>query len=79
MVVCNTCTCIGRRSENDHNHDGFLDEPLTTRYIFMNRWAGHLNPYLTTQFGVKVLDEERTGGQAASTATVPTQSRIHMA
>jgi outer membrane receptor for ferrienterochelin and colicins len=51
--------------KNDHNHDGFLDEPLTTRYIFMNRWAGHLNPYLTTQFGVKVLDEERTGGQAA--------------
>ncbi|GAO31343.1 TonB-dependent receptor [Geofilum rubicundum] len=50
--------------ENDHNGDGFLDEPLTRRYIFMNRWESPITNHLTTQFGLKVLDEERTGGQA---------------
>ena len=50
--------------ENDHNHDGFLDEPLTRRYIFMNRWETRPTPQLFTQFGVKMLDEERTGGQS---------------
>jgi outer membrane receptor for ferrienterochelin and colicins len=51
--------------ENDHNQDGFLDEPLTRRYIFMNRWDAQITPNLTTQFGLKILDEERTGGQSA--------------
>lgn len=51
--------------ENDHNHDGFLDEPLTRRYIFMNRWETRPTSQLFTQFGVKMLDEERTGGQSA--------------
>lgn len=50
--------------KNDHNNDGFLDEPLTQRYIFMNRWSGDLSPDIFTQFGVKILDEERSGGQA---------------
>jgi outer membrane receptor for ferrienterochelin and colicin len=51
--------------ENDHNNDGFLDEPLTRRYIFMNRWESFITPHLTTQFGLKILDEARTGGQSA--------------
>lgn len=49
--------------KNDHNDDGFLDEPLTTRYTFLNRWDFKANDYLSSQFGVKVLQEERTGGQ----------------
>ena len=51
--------------KNDHNKDGFLDEPLTTRYIFMNRWRFKPNAQWITQFGVKLLDEKRTGGQMA--------------
>ena len=51
--------------KNDHNDDGFLDEPLTTRYSFMNRWEFRPNKQWITQFGVKALDEERTGGQKA--------------
>ncbi len=57
--------------ENDHNQDGFLDEPLTRRYIFMNRWEANFTPHLTTQFGLKVLDEARTGGQAAFDRSIP--------
>lgn len=49
--------------KNDHNNDNFLDEPLTKRYNFMNRWEFKANNYLTTQFGVRILQEERTGGQ----------------
>ncbi len=50
--------------ENDHNHDGFLDHPLTEQYHFINRWkySGH-NGYIA-QAGVNLLQEERTGGQA---------------
>ncbi|MDR2928545.1 MAG: TonB-dependent receptor [Cytophagaceae bacterium] len=51
--------------KNDHNNDGFLDEPLTVRYNFMNRWQFNPNDQWITQFGVKVLDEQRTGGQTA--------------
>ena len=51
--------------KNDHNNDGFLDEPLTKRYILMNRWETHITPNLNTQFGIKALEEERTGGQTA--------------
>lgn len=51
--------------KNDHNHDGFLDEPLTVRYTFLNRYEYRPNSQIITQFGVRVLDEERTGGQKA--------------
>lgn len=50
-------------NKNDHNNDGFLDEPLTQRYIFMNRWEYKPNDNVITQFGVKALNEERIGGQ----------------
>lgn len=49
--------------KNDHNNDGFLDEPVTRRNTFMSRWDFRPNSHLFTQFGVKVLQEDRTGGQ----------------
>lgn len=50
----------------DDNNDGFLDVPLTKRYMFYNKWklgsqedSGRTNVLV----GLKYLDERRTGGQ----------------
>ncbi len=48
--------------KNDDNGDSFLDMPLTTQFNFFNRWK-YLHKNFSTQFGFKVLDEKRTGGQ----------------
>lgn len=48
--------------EMDHNHNGFLDEPLINKKIFYNRWD-YYNNDITMRFGVKVLDENRSSGQ----------------
>jgi outer membrane receptor for ferrienterochelin and colicins len=61
--------------ENDHNNDGFLDEPLTKRYTFMNRWEYLPNDQIITQFGIKILQEERTGGQTAFNRNRPAQDQ----
>lgn len=46
----------------DNNKDGFLDMPLVRQYNFLNRWNYHRGDY-TSQLGIKVLSEDRTGGQ----------------
>jgi outer membrane receptor for ferrienterochelin and colicin len=46
----------------DHNGDSFLDEPLIRQYNVFNRWK-YVGDHYMAQFGFKVLDEERTGGQ----------------
>ncbi|HLW08001.1 MAG TPA: TonB-dependent receptor [Marinilabiliaceae bacterium] len=63
--------------KNDRNKDGFLDEPLTQRYIFMNRWEYKPNDNVITQFGVKILDEERIGGQTDFDKTMDVMSQPH--
>jgi len=51
-----------QNSTNDHNDDGFRDEPDIVQFNLFNRWD-----YLTDRFafrsGIKILGEERTGGQ----------------
>lgn len=50
----------------DANNDGFLDMPLTRRYMFYNKWNyGSLEKGDKTNamIGLKYLDERRTGGQ----------------
>lgn len=50
----------------DENNDGFLDMPLTRRYMFYNKWNyGSLEKGDNTNamIGLKYLDERRTGGQ----------------
>ncbi|MEN8226425.1 MAG: TonB-dependent receptor, partial [Bacteroidota bacterium] len=47
----------------DNNDDSFLDKPLTKQINFFNRWKYNKPGKLITQFGIKVLDESRTGGQ----------------
>jgi len=60
-------TAIFAHAENlsnkvDDNNDGFLDMPLVRQYNIFNRWQ-YLGKNITTQFGFKILDENRTGGQ----------------
>jgi len=62
--------------KNDHNNDGFLDEPHTIRYIFLNRWQFKPNDQWITQFGVKYLDEQRTGGQMAYDRNKPFNNQL---
>jgi len=49
--------------QHDANDDGFLDMPLTEQVNLMNRWAYWTDKYVS-QYGVRYLHEDRTGGQA---------------
>lgn len=51
------------KREHDGNDDGFLDTPLTEQINIMNRWYHQLDKYIS-QYGVRYLHENRTGGQA---------------
>lgn len=46
----------------DKNGDGFLDVPLYSQANVINRWKYQSDRWMT-QFGVKALYEDRTGGQ----------------
>ncbi|MFA8436768.1 MAG: carboxypeptidase-like regulatory domain-containing protein [Marinifilaceae bacterium] len=47
----------------DKNNDNFLDDPMVRQYNFINRWQWNINKHLNAQFGIKVIDEQRIGGQ----------------
>ena len=47
---------------HDGHRDGFLDMPRKTQYNLMNRWAYKTDTWFL-QFGGKLLDEDRLGGQ----------------
>lgn len=51
-------------NEHDRNGDGFLDMPLKEQINLMNRWNLTSGNYVS-QYGLRVLREERTGGQTA--------------
>lgn len=51
------------RLKVDHNHDHFLDMPLTNQVNFANRWLYYDNKHIEWRFGFNALDEERFGGQ----------------
>lgn len=61
--------------ENDENNDGFLDEPMTKKYSFMNRWEYNNFHNINSQFGIKVVQEERTGGQTAFDRDIAPQNQ----
>ena len=50
-------------SQHDANDDGFLDMPLKEQVNLMNRWQHRVNNYVS-QYGIRFLYEDRTGGQA---------------
>lgn len=47
----------------DENGDSFLDEPLSTRWQFGNRWKYNNKKGHMAQFGINFLTEDRLGGQ----------------
>jgi outer membrane receptor protein involved in Fe transport len=49
----------------DHNHDSFLDHPTVRRYNIINRYRYDRPGVMESQFGVRVMQEERQGGQMA--------------
>jgi outer membrane receptor for ferrienterochelin and colicins len=49
----------------DRNDDGFIDLPRLITYNIFNRWD-YINPgKMVSKFGIKYLDEDRSGGQMA--------------
>lgn len=48
---------------NDHNHDGFIDEPLSQRINVFNRWKYNNFKGFMTQAGISFMNEDRLGGQ----------------
>lgn len=68
-------TAVFAHAENlsnkvDDNDDSFLDMPLMRQINVFNRWK-YMDENITTQFGFKVLDEDRTGGQADFSKDMP--------
>ena len=49
--------------KSDHNNDGFLDMPLKEQYNVANRWLYQADNGTQIRYGVKVLYEDREGGQ----------------
>ena len=49
--------------QHDANKDGFLDMPLKEQVNLMNRWQYHNGKFIS-QYGIRYLNEDRTGGQA---------------
>jgi len=56
---------VQESKRQDENGDGFLDAPLTTRYMLFNKWKyGNTDDDFTNvTIGLKYLDEKRVGGQ----------------
>jgi outer membrane receptor for ferrienterochelin and colicins len=49
----------------DHNQNSFLDHPLLRKYNIINRYRYDIHGVMESQFGFRVLQEEREGGQLA--------------
>lgn len=49
-------------ARQDHNHDGFLDQPVLKQYNLLNRWNYH-SDRVEGQYMIKVLSENRIAGQ----------------
>lgn len=47
----------------DHNHDTFLDHPLVKKFNVINRYQYDRPGILESQFGVRLMLEDRQGGQ----------------
>ena len=48
----------------DNNGDGFLDMPMVRQYNVINRWNHKKDNYIG-QYGLKVINEQRSSGQKA--------------
>lgn len=53
----------GRWLRVDNNHDGFMDQPLNSQFVGMNRWFYFSPTGLEIQGGIKAVYLDQTGGQ----------------
>lgn len=51
------------KNKIDFNKDGFLDMPLNNQYSLVNRWKYKSKKGFESQAGIKILYDDRTGGQ----------------
>ena len=52
-------------SRNDHNNDGFLDNPMSKMHQVANRWKYSNHRGFMLQTGLSYLQEDRLGGQTS--------------
>ncbi len=60
-----------RQMDHDGNKDGFMDMPKIKQYNLMHRWA-YISSKLISQMSMKVLGDDRTGGQSVGHHAVTT-------
>ena len=53
-----------RQTEHDGNGDSFMDMPKLRQYNLMHRWA-YVSPGWISQLSLRILRDERNGGQSA--------------
>ena len=51
--------------DQDHNHDGFIDDPNVRQYNGQFRWA-YFSPNYILQAGIRMISENRSSGQMES-------------
>ncbi len=54
----------------DKNEDSFLDQPMMTQLNLFNRWK-YDGEHIHAQLGIKILSEERIGGQLSYDPSLP--------
>jgi outer membrane receptor for ferrienterochelin and colicin len=64
------------QKSTDDNNDGFRDEPLLKQLNFINRWDFNNQNGFNFRFGIKVLDENRLGGQMDFKGNNPSDQNI---
>jgi outer membrane receptor for ferrienterochelin and colicins len=52
----------------DFNNDGFRDLPTGNQFSLINRWKYEDGSGFLTQFGIKIVNDKRTGGETAFNA-----------
>lgn len=62
--------------QHDGNGDGFLDMPVKEQVNLMNRWQHRTEKYVS-QYGVRYLHENRTGGQITKNHAFEDPYKIH--
>ena len=61
----------------DFNNDGFRDLPTGNQFNLINRWKYDDGKGFLTQFGIKVLTDNRTGGETAFNAVSDKNTTKH--
>ncbi len=53
----------GNFKTEDHNHDGYLDDPKMLQFNLSNRWLYYADSGVQVRFGLRALHDSREGGQ----------------